>query len=71
MKIEAEAESDSWYREPMVWLLIAVLAMALAAGIALLSFALLHPDAEVYNERRPAPTVTHTLLHRIDESKLA
>jgi hypothetical protein len=71
MKIDAEAENDSWYREPMVWLLIAVLAMALAAGVTLLSFALLHPDAEVYNERRPAPTVTHILLHGIEESKPA
>lgn len=71
MDTEGEPDSDSWYREPMVWLLIAVLAMALAAGIALLSFALLHPDAEVYNERRPAPPVTGTLLHRSDESKLA
>lgn len=71
MKIDAETQDDSWYREPMVWLLLAVLAMALAAGVTLLGYALLHPDPEVHNERRPAPVVTHTLLQPFDESRSA
>jgi hypothetical protein len=50
----------------MVWLLIAIPAFALVGGIVILSYALLHPDAEVHNERRPAPTVTGVVNERFD-----
>ena len=63
MTLKTGTDSMSWYREPMVWLLVAILAVAFAAGITILSYALLHPDVEVHSERRPAPTVTGTLVH--------
>jgi hypothetical protein len=62
----AMAMSTAWYREPMVWLVIALPAVALVAGTVMLSYALLHPDVEVHNERRPAPIVTGEFIQRFD-----
>lgn len=56
--MNAAAESRAWYREPMVWLLLGILALSLAAGITILTFALRHPDAEVHSERKSPPAVT-------------
>jgi hypothetical protein len=68
MNAEAPTVSKSmaraWYREPMVWLVIALPAVALVAGTVMLSYALLHPDVEIHNERRPAPTVTGVLIEQ-------
>lgn len=58
--MNAASQSGAWYREPMVWLLIAILALSLVAGITILTLALRHPDAEVYSERKP-PAVTIAL----------
>ena len=59
--MNAAPQSAAWYREPMVWLLIAILALSLVAGFTILTFALRHPDAEVHSERRPQPAVTMML----------
>jgi hypothetical protein len=65
------AMSTAWYREPMVWLVIALPAVALVAGTVMLSYALLHPDLEVHNERRPAPIVTGEIMQRFDGPRTA
>jgi hypothetical protein len=59
--MNAALQSRAWYREPMVWLLLGILALALAAGITILTYALRHPDAEVHSERKPQPAVTIAL----------
>ena len=66
MNAETPARPVAWYREPMVWLVIALPAVALVAGSLILGYALLHPDAEVHSERRPAPTVTGHLTQCFD-----
>ena len=58
MTTNSEKLIAPWYREPMVWLLLAIPAVAIAAGVTIVSYALLHPDVEVHSERRPPPTVT-------------
>lgn len=54
------AQSVAWYREPMVWLLLGILAFSLFGGITLLTLALRHPDVEIHSERKPGPTAAGT-----------
>jgi hypothetical protein len=55
----------------MVWLIIAIPLFAFVAGIAILTYAITHPDVEVHNERRPAPTVTRALAPDSKTSRIA
>ena len=71
MNAEPPTKPVAWYREPMVWLVIALPAVALVAGVLILGYALLHPDVEVHSERRSAPTVTGGLTQRFDTVRLA
>jgi hypothetical protein len=68
---KAAVEARPWFREPMVWLIIAIPLFAFVAGIAILTYAITHPDVEVHNERRPAPTVTRALAPDSKTSRIA
>lgn len=44
--------TSRWYREPMVWLLLAILLLAFIAGSTVAAYAMLHPDKELHSEHR-------------------
>lgn len=67
----AAAAARPWFREPMVWLIIAIPAFALVAGLAMLGYSIAHPDADVRKEERPAPAVTGAIVRPMDASRLA
>jgi hypothetical protein len=55
----------------MVWLIIGIPLFAFVAGLAMLGYAITHPDAEVHSERRPAPKVTRALAPDSETSRIA
>jgi hypothetical protein len=68
---KAAVEARPWFREPMVWLIIAIPLFAFVAGLAMLGYAIAHPDADVRKEERAAPTVTGARIHPTDASRFA
>jgi len=50
-------DSAPWYREPVMWLVVALPLLALVGGAVMVALTVVRPDVEIHSERLDSPAM--------------